>query len=187
MSSADFDIQIMRLAHSLRGLSPEPLIDRLLPLIEVAADFAEKTDLCSTLVTGLSVAGFPKVGHRYALVFAQEFDSVAAWRDLSLACDRIGDLDGAVPPVQTAFGKAVQRKELVNDTFGFLMRALLKAGRPPAELDAALSSRLAAPAGRPDCEPETDWVNEADRAGADRDLLVRYLGLAGFEVDEDDP
>lgn len=185
MNLADFDLEIMRLARSLNGVSPNPLIERLLPAIETATDPAEKTDLCSMLVTGLSIAGFPGVGHRYALAFAEASDAVTAWRDLSLSHDWLDDREGAVKPVQIAFGKAVERKELVNDTFGYLMRALLKAGRPAGELDAALRSRLAAPAGRPDCQPETEWVNEANWAGAARDLLVRYLELAGYEVDED--
>ena len=178
--------EIADLARSSRGVSADPLIDRLMPLIEGAESEVDRIYLASSLVTNLSIAGFPEESHRFALTFVEMFDAVISWRNLSQACERIGDLAGAVEPVQIAFAKAIERRELINDTFGFLMRALLKASRPPEELNAALKSRLAASPRSPDCQPETDWVNEANRAGADRDLLVRYLELAGYEVDDSD-
>lgn len=177
---------VAALARSSRGVSAEPLIDRLMPLIEGAENEEDRIHLASSLVTNLSIAGFPEESHRFALAFVEMFDAVIAWRNLSQARERIGDLAGAVEPVQIAFAKAVERRESINATFGFLMRALLKAGGPPEELDAALRSRFNASLRSPDCQPETDWVNEANRAGAARDLLVRYLELAGYEVDEGD-
>jgi hypothetical protein len=143
-----------------------------------SSDSDDRYELYQLLTTELKLQGDFAGALECARIRLAEFGDIVSRGAFARALLEVGRDVDAIEEFRIAFRAAIESNELINYTFGELMRAAVSIADRET-LNSVCEEYLPLKPRRPDCRLEADWFDAAETLGARPELIAELRHRAG--------
>lgn len=170
---------------SVFGVDAPESASLLIDMLAQTEDPILRATLYGGAVTECLLRGHLSAAERIAVAAHEELQDVPSLMSLSQALSDVGKPSEGLAIAKAALAQAMSEGALVNFAAGHLMRQAIKSGSAKVvneALDALVDSTQVPRTA--DCALETDWIEEANAIGADRELTDWVRAVASSKTND---